>query len=107
MGASQSSAQKQPATNPDEMTQANVLLKQSYLKKKQSNTVALKNKLLQNTERLQQECAAKLNALEEQRKKVSSDINKLNTEFERAKLDLNAIKKRNTELRNSKTNSRI
>ena len=106
MGASQSSAQKQPAANPAEMTQVNVLLKQSKLKKNQSNTVAWKNKLLRNTELLQQECSAKLKALEAQRKKVSTDIDKLNTEFNRANLQLNAIKRRNAEAKKSKAASR-
>ena len=52
MGASQSSAQKQPATNPAEMTQENVMLKQSKLKASQFRAKGMETKLLQNTERL-------------------------------------------------------
>lgn len=106
MGASQSSAQKQPAANPAEMTQENVLLKQSKLKASQFRAKGMETKLLQNTERLQQECATKLKALEAQRKKVSTDIDKLNTEFNRSNLQLNAIKRRTAEAKKSKTNSR-
>tara|TARA_Y100000389_G_scaffold100520_1_gene97252 strand:+ start:350 stop:673 length:324 start_codon:yes stop_codon:yes gene_type:complete len=105
MGASQSSAQKQPATNPAEMSQENVLLKQSKLKESQFRTKGMETKLLKNTERLQRECSAKLKALETQRKKVSTDLNKLNTEFNRANLQLNAIQRRNAEAKKSKTNS--
>jgi ABC-type phosphate transport system auxiliary subunit len=106
MGASQSSAQKQPAANPAEMTQENVMLKQSKLKASQFRAKGMETKLLQNTERLQRECSAKLSALEAQRKKVSTDIDKLNTEFNRANLQLNAIKRRNAEAKKSKTNSK-
>lgn len=107
MGASQSSAQKQAAANPAEMTEENVLLKQSKLKTSQFRAKGMETKLLQNTERLQQECATKLKALEEKRKKVSTDIDKLNTEYKRANIQLNAIKRRTAEAKNSKTNSRV
>lgn len=106
MGASQSSAQKQPAANPAEMTQENVLLKQSKLKASQFRAKGMETKLLQNTERLQRECSVKLKALEAQRKKVSTDIDKLNTEFNRANLQLNAIKRRTAEAKKSTTTSR-
>mgnify|MGYP000406850067 CR=1 FL=1 len=106
MGASQSSAQKQPAANPAEMTEENVLLKQSKLKTNQFRAKGMETKLLQNTERLQQECATKLKALEAQRKKVSAAIDKLNTEYKRANVQLNAIKRRTAEANNSNTTSR-
>lgn len=105
MGASQSSAQKQPATNPAEMSQENVLLIQSKLKESQFRAKGMETKLLQNTDRLQRECSAKLKALEAQRKKVSTDLNKLNTEFNRANLQLNGIKRRNAAAKNSNTKS--
>jgi hypothetical protein len=103
MGASQSSAQKQPAANPAEITQANVLLKQSNLKASQSRAKGMETKLLQNTERLQREYSAKLKALEAQRKKVSADIVKLKTEFNHANLQLIDINRRNAAAKNSNT----
>lgn len=101
MGASQSSAQKQPAANPAEMTETNVLLAQSKLKANQFRAKGMETKLLRNTKLLQQECAAKLSALEAQRKQVSADIAKLKNEFNSMNLQLRTIQRRNAEAKNN------
>ena len=81
------------------------MLKQSKLKASQFHAKGMETKLLQNTERLQQEFSAKLKALEAQRKQVSTDITNLNTEFNRATLQLRVIQKRNAAANNSTTKS--
>ena len=101
MGASQSSTTKPKPES--ELRQENVMLKQSDIKTKQFRAKVQETKLIANTERLQKECGIKIKTLQAQKSKLSTNINKLNTEFDRANLQLNAIKRRTTEA-NKKNN---